>query len=742
MGQGIIGRVWPISGDTEHKTAQANLYASVDYVLNDEKTDIILNNLHSFPESQLLRECKYVENDIKTLQGACVGSYNLKSTNVNEAVKEMMQVKEFYGKTGGRSALHGVISLSQEESDINNASKLLQLCKDVLMELFPKHQAIFAVHTNTDDLHVHFIVNSVGLNGRKIHQPEGYIKHVLHPVINKYAIRYGFTPNERWTVGKYNELGEYVFHKMNLRYIIDMAIEDCESMEEFVEFLKTAGFKVNAGKHISLKSDDMAKAIRTHQLGPNYTKEAIINRILTKREDFNISDVGSYAVSDEKPEIGIATGKGKLKKYEDMTAAEKKKVIKLLREGKNPWRAVNNLNWSLAKMQREITVNTVAKKYINDYSKNGDLNEALETIVELKKCISVEKKALKENIRKYKPVIDIYKEMQHYAKQAYLYEYEHLEEYRSAYEEYRELNIRLEDNYSKTPDEIASLIEETNNRLLFANAQIKELSDQYRDIKKLASISGITTKADNLLDAMKYYANKNKAEKYSSFSLEKYYLVTDNPSVIIMVDKGIEMNAYGKNYTSYKLSFISPSGEIVNTLDNTSSEREFVAKIKSLEKQYGLKNAKRFSDASDAIEAIAHRKKMLKTEYKEFVSGDNQQIISEQAKTLWSFTSAINLGCTTDIGGEYYFVNSSLPLFYMKVVTNSNVINLEVYEDGTLKEAQHIPLLDHATSEGFEVLADLQKKYGFSDALLTFKTIDSMQSYINKAKINERTTTL
>ena len=736
MGKGIICKVWPISGDTEKKDTWANLQSSISYILCSEKTDIKLDNLSSFPESQLMREVKYVENDIKTLNGACVGAYNLRTTDIHEAVLEMFSVKRFFGKMDGRAALHGVISLDVEESNIENAAKLLQLCKDVLKEMFPLHQAIFAVHTNTDNLHVHFIVNSVGLNGKKIHQPNGFIKHALHPCVNKYAAKYGFTPNELWAIGS-DKMGEFVLNKINMRRIIDMAIEDSESIEEFIDFIKMAGFKVNAGKHISLKTEDMAKAVRTHQLGPNYTKEAIVNRILTKRADLELSDVRSYA-NTEEPGITMVIQKGNLKKYKDMTESEKKKVVKLLREGKNPWRDNSTLNWALSKMQRDVLINTTAKKYINDYSSSGDCTEALNNIIELKKQLTQEKKLLKDNVRRYKPIIDIYKEMQKYAKQAFLYEYEHREEYRYEYEEYKDLNIRLKDQYNKTPEDIAVFLEETDNRILFAKSQINELSAQYRDIKKYAQLSGITTKAENLLDVMEYYSNKEKAEKYSHFSFGKYYIVTDNPSVILMVDCGVGMNSYGKNFATYKVSFISKDGEVVKTLTNEESEREFPLKIREMEKKYKLRNAKKFFNADEAIDTLNRRNKdVLKRDYKDIT--EEIKNLNKDKHPTWSFTSVINLGCTTDIGDEYYCINSDLSLYTMKVITKIDQITIEVYEQDEYKESYSLPRLEKANENGWAILTKIKKTYGFSDDMLAFKSDDLLRSYINENKNIERT---
>lgn len=184
MSEGIVCKVWNISA-TQKKGSNQQLGDSIDYILDEEKTEITLSNesQEHFNEKQLGRECQYIENDVKTIDGAYVAVQNLVSADVTGAVKEMMDVKKFYGKLGGRAALHGIISLSVEESGKERAGDLMALCADVMRKVFPNHQAIFAVHTNTDNLHIHFIVNSVGLDGKKIHQPKNFINDVLHPCI-------------------------------------------------------------------------------------------------------------------------------------------------------------------------------------------------------------------------------------------------------------------------------------------------------------------------------------------------------------------------------------------------------------------------------------------------------------------------------------------------------------------------------------------------------------------------------
>ena len=148
--KGIICKVWNIKGNTSinKKTTSAQVKDSISYILNDEKTRSELKMTGSSindPAAQIERECQYIENDIKTVNGALVGVNNLKSSDITTAVSEMMDVKRFYGKFDGRAALHGVISIDSSLHSSDDASKLLQLWHDVMDEVFADNQSIFVV---------------------------------------------------------------------------------------------------------------------------------------------------------------------------------------------------------------------------------------------------------------------------------------------------------------------------------------------------------------------------------------------------------------------------------------------------------------------------------------------------------------------------------------------------------------------------------------------------------------------
>ena len=119
---GIVCKVWNINSTSKKKNENAQLTDSIKYILNDEKTEAktMGETSEDFSNKQLDRECRYIENDVKTMAGAYVGSVNLATTDISEAVEEMMKIKKYYGKTDGRAALHGIISLPVEESKIEN----------------------------------------------------------------------------------------------------------------------------------------------------------------------------------------------------------------------------------------------------------------------------------------------------------------------------------------------------------------------------------------------------------------------------------------------------------------------------------------------------------------------------------------------------------------------------------------------------------------------------------------------
>lgn len=720
MSNGIVVKVWNIKGESVAKGTKGQLSDSVGYILNDEKT---VAQVEFDPLDQLTRECKYVENDLKTFSGAYVGGHNILSTEVSAAVEEMMKVKEFFNKKNGRAALHMLISLPEEESDPNNASRLMQLCSDVLNEVFPDHQAVFAVHTNTDNLHVHIIVNSVGLNGKKIHQDNNFISKVLQPCVNKYAKWYNFTPNSKWEKKESSSKYTYPQLKAELRKAVDAAIENAESFEVFINNLKEQGIEVRAGKHISLKIPGVDKAVRTHQLGSNYTRDAIIERIATKREKMILTEVGNHVT---KPEENIFTPSiKKMKKYKDMSETEKKKVIHELRLGKNPWRENQKMNWQLNKIADDLNAFERVNSYVSAYSSDGTIQGALDGILEAKKQVAYEKKMIAYAKRKYQPILKIYEEMKSIERKSYLYEYENITEYRKEFERYRELTRRLKNNYNKEIFEVAGFMEECEERTLYAHAQLNELSCQYRELKKYGRERGMLANDDNFMSVIGYHGSK---DKNSAIEMDSFYVSSVNSDVVIKVMKSLEQDERGKNYQAFSIAVVDASGNIIDEINNHKKNQGFYDSLKNLQNKYNLTSCKRFEQYHSA-KVYSNRSPLPEKDLREKKTKYYEEKYPDLDVQL-SFPQAINhvyedrpVCVIADAAAPSYIALSSIQEDQLRV----EVIN----KFGQHQEEILIPLVKEKNSRGYFEIVNLQKKYGFSDRVCEFEDIMSAKKYIS-----------
>ena len=727
MASGIVCKVWNISGDTATKNAKANVGDSLEYILNEEKTKLELEmpmDMFNDPGQQLERECKYVANDIKTMEGAYVGTRNLISSNMKHAVEEMMQVKEFYEKKDGRAALHGMISLEEKESSTQNAAKLLQLCNDVVKELFENHQAIFAVHTNTDNLHVHFIINSVGLNGKKIHQNDKFIKCVVHPCINKYARKYGFSPNTEWEKERENNKTEYANLKARVRAVIDRAIEKSDSYDDFLNLMKEEGYIVRTGKNISVKGKEMDKAIRTHKLGSSYTKDCIVERIRVRKDAFQVADIHNRVMQEEYGNVYVPI-KTYMKRYQDMSEREKRYAIRQLKLGKNPWQAQNRMNWQMEQIAKRLNVESQLVDLTEYYSKDGSLHGTLEGIIDAKKQVMSEKKEVRQQMQKYKVIFDIYSEMKSIEKKAYLYEYKNQDEYRVEFEHYRELTKRLENGYGKNVLEVAALVDECNEKILYCNAQIKVLSEHYRMVKKYGKEHGYNLGiGESLLDSMEL-SDAYKQKYQGIFDTDVSYIGAKEAGTVVRIVKYPKGDEKGRLTEHYEISVISDKGEILEQIEeNIGSELQ--KNVIALEKKYDLRKCKKFTNSLEA------------KEYSK-ISNPLEQKGKELDKQKLSFTQAINRNSAKGKNGYHIICNCSDPAYTAAIKTNEQIIEINVYErDGNLKEVIQIPSIKNAAekSEYAKILA-LQRKYGFSDNMISFESNEELQLYMKESTAKE-----
>lgn len=605
MAKGIVAKIWNIKDGSNGRGAGVQISDSIDYITNSEKCDETLDG----STAQIGRELTYVTNDVKTLEGLYIGCRNI--SDIKNATNEMMQVKEFHGKLGGRVALHGIISLDKAESDKKNAGKLMMLLNDLLEEIFPGYQTVYAVHTNTDNLHIHFILNTVGLNGKKIHMDKFFMSKVFEPALNKLAEKYGFTPNEAWVKNKGKDEISFGDRIVCLRQAVDEAIEREESFDDFLKDLKKQGLSVNCGKYLSLKAKGMSRGIRSYRLGSMYTVEAIRDRILNKREELIRSEVGEHTGRKQEA-ASVFVKASPLKKFKDMSKEEKDKCIKALKLGRNPWRERQESNWQMQRMADEFKRTANVFELIRAYApKTGNAQDALDNIVARQKEIAAEKKAVRENLKTYQPIIRLYKEVKKHARKAYLYEFAGCDEYLSSYMEYKKLSERLENGYGKTVLEVSAYIEDQENQILYATAQSRELSDEYKTIlrfKENELKQGIM-EYTSLYDAIGFSKARASAVQHSVFESSIKYVAADGADeayVRVLITPDI---IDGKRSEKAVVTVFDKTGREISEISSKDMTiKEFNRNISELKAQYGLYKCHTFDKREDAESFVGRQR--------------------------------------------------------------------------------------------------------------------------------------
>lgn len=740
---GINCIVWNVKSDNKSKKTAYHTTDSISYILNSEKT-VAKTVIDLSPDSQISRECKYIENDVKTFDGAYVGGFNLSSFDVSTAVKEMMDIKEFYGKKEGRALLHLVISLPEEESDIDNSSRLMQLCDSVVKEVFPYNQAIYAIHTNTDNLHAHILVNSVSLYGKKIHQNKTFMRDVMHPCVNKYAAVYGFTQNSEW---KKIDKGQYTLPELKCMYrnAIDDAIASSEDFEGFLSALKEKDFNVRVGKYISIGKQGTSKPIRTYQLGSNYTKNAIIERIKTKRDKLKLINPGKYALERSDNVQSIVTFF--MPSYKEMTVKQKQYVIHQLRLGLNPWRENKKKNWRLNQIADELNENSRITSYINFYSKDGSIESALEGMIEAKKKAAYDRKLISYARRKYKPILDIYEEMKAIEKKAYLFEYENIKEYRPEYEKYRELTNKLKKSYGKEIFEVAVFLNECNERVLYTKSQIEEISQEYRELKKYALKHKLIEKeTPDIVDMIEFFDDK-KEERQGVYAADTFYLSSPYSGNIIRIVKSPGIDKYGHVIEEYDIRVIDKSGKVIRKISNVDND-DFVKELNNLQSLYDFRDIKRFNNIKNAREycknngadqqTVLNSNSSNETGVFDKVDNNNDTVKKVSYNRAFLFTQAINH--VTDDKPVNIIVNPENDLYKVMVTKEGeNIKILVIDENNRVNDSVMIPVVTKKNKDGFLKLSKLADKYGFNDEVMEFKSLDEAKNYYVTKKGKQKT---
>lgn len=106
---------------------------------------------------------EYILNPYKAKHGYIGGAYvNMES--IESIVHSMDKIAQQFGKTNGVQLRHFVLSFLPQET--RDPQEVCRIGREIMLFVGQEYQAVFAVHENTANLHIHFVLNSVShVNG-------------------------------------------------------------------------------------------------------------------------------------------------------------------------------------------------------------------------------------------------------------------------------------------------------------------------------------------------------------------------------------------------------------------------------------------------------------------------------------------------------------------------------------------------------------------------------------------------
>lgn len=266
-------KIWPVKTRLDHV---------LRYAEDEDKTE---NADWSKVGDPSLRDVMdYAMDDAKTQQQYYVSGWNCLP---GIALQEMRLVKRMFGKEDGILAFHGYQSFKPGEVSPEIAHEIgMKLAE----ELWPDHQVIIATHVNKDHVHNHFVLNSVGLHGKKFNACKASYRE-MRAASDRLCREYGLSviePKSTSTTKHYTEwaaehAGEPTYRSI-IRQDIDTAVKYSMTVQEFFKAMKKKGYVFEQrGSFLRIKASGSKRFMRLRSLGPGYSEESIKQRILRHR---------------------------------------------------------------------------------------------------------------------------------------------------------------------------------------------------------------------------------------------------------------------------------------------------------------------------------------------------------------------------------------------------------------------------------------------------------------------------
>ena len=260
----------------------------------------------------------YITNKDKTDNKKYVTGINCMA---DIAFKEMSITKQQFNKTGGILGFHAYQSFKGYEVTADEAHEIgIRLAEELWGDKF---QVIVTTHTNTKNVHNHFIINSVSfVDGKKYYDNKtnyAIMRKVSDNICKEYELQ---TLEEKSYYknisNKYARSSKYL---NSVRTDIDYAISQASNYNDFTKILTKMGYELeHSSNKMSIRKFLYKRYVRVERtFGEEYSKESIL---------FKIKHTISFEVPF--PEVYTLTGKYKRKNKTAIKYKQKAKGLRAL----------------------------------------------------------------------------------------------------------------------------------------------------------------------------------------------------------------------------------------------------------------------------------------------------------------------------------------------------------------------------------------------------------------------------
>ena len=278
---------WPVRG---------KLKKVLDYADNPDKT-----TEKKYLDDDLYAALRYTENDDKTDERKYASGINCSAAF---AYQEMVAVKQRFGERGKVIAYHGYQSFKTGEVTPEEAHQIgLETARRMWGKDF---QVLVTTHLNTDNLHNHFVVNSVSFrDGHKFRnriEQHRELWEISDAVCKEHGL--SVLTNAPFYGGQskgvyWKEQKGQPTHRQQLKEDVEYCLRYSLDWPSFARQLEAKGYELDMTRK-TVKAKTWQRGVRLNRLG--YTDD-----VLYERWDRNEADPEfEYKYNDHRPRVSTA----------------------------------------------------------------------------------------------------------------------------------------------------------------------------------------------------------------------------------------------------------------------------------------------------------------------------------------------------------------------------------------------------------------------------------------------------